>query len=85
MRMSTSPIMLRLFRNQQERSLMNQFNTVFGQLLQVLPWSDFERLVRRYGSDKYAKLMTTRRLFAGLIYAQARTKESLRDIWIITP
>jgi hypothetical protein len=59
---------------------MNQFNTVFGQLLQVLPWSDFERLVRRYGSDKYAKLMTTRSLFAGLIYAQARTKESLRDI-----
>jgi len=59
---------------------MKQFNTVFGQLLQIMPWSDFERLVRQYGSDKYTKIMTTRGLFSGLLYAQARTKESLRDI-----
>ncbi len=59
---------------------MNSGQTVFRQLLQLLPRHDFNLCVRRYGGDYRARSFSTFDQFLCLAYAQMSGRESLRDI-----
>lgn len=59
---------------------MSHDNTIFNQLLHLLPRHDFENSVARYGGDRYVKQFTCWRQLVTLLYAQIRGHDSLRDI-----
>jgi hypothetical protein len=59
---------------------MSHDNTVFNQLLHLLPRHEFEKLVAMHGGDRYVKNFTCWRQFMTLLYAQIRGHDSLRDI-----
>ena len=59
---------------------MSHTNTIYNQLLQLFPRHDFEKLVERHGTDRYAKSLTTWGQFVALLYAQIKGHDSLRDI-----
>jgi len=55
-------------------------NTVFNELLQLLPRHEFEKAVSARNGDRYVKYFTCWQQFITLLYAQIRSKDSLRDI-----
>ena len=59
---------------------MGHANTVFNQLLQLIPRHDFEKLVREHKGDRYVKKFTCWKQFITLFYAQIKGRDSLRDI-----
>ena len=59
---------------------MIHVNTIFHQLRDILPHNQFERFVGQHKADKYTKRLNCWNQFSILLYAQAKRKESLRDI-----
>ena len=59
---------------------MGHNNTIFNQLLQLIPRHDFENLVSQYDGDRYVKEFTCWRQFITLMYGQIKGRDSLRDI-----
>jgi adenine-specific DNA methylase len=59
---------------------MAHYSTVFNQLLQLLPRHEFEKSVSARNGDRYVKYFTCWQQFITLLYAQIRSKDSLRDI-----
>lgn len=59
---------------------MSHVNTVFSQLLQLIPRHDFENLVREHKGDRYVKEFMCWKQFITLLYAQIKGQNSLRDI-----
>jgi hypothetical protein len=59
---------------------MPHYNTLYGHLLNQLPGHEFEKLVSKYGSDRYTKKLTTWNQLQVLLYAQCCGQQSLRDI-----
>ncbi len=59
---------------------MSYFNTIYNQLLHLIPRHKFETLVKRYNTDYYVKYFTSWQQFIVLLYAQIKGKDSLRDI-----
>jgi len=59
---------------------MSHFNTIYNQLLQLIPRHQFESLVKKYDGDYYVKYFTCRLQFITLLYAQIKIKDTLRDI-----
>jgi hypothetical protein len=59
---------------------MSHVNTVFGQLLQLLPRHDFEKHVKQYETDRYVKDFTCWKQLITMLYAQIKGRDSLRDI-----
>lgn len=59
---------------------MNHTNTIFNQLLDLLPRNRFEQFVGQHEADKYVKRMSCWNQLSIMLYAQAKGKESLRDI-----
>lgn len=57
-------------------------NTVFGQLLQLISRHGFKKCVDRYSGDKYTKRFSCWQQLVVLLYSQARSLKSLRDITI---
>lgn len=57
-------------------------NTVFGNVLQLIPRIEFERLVVKHNTNYYTKKFDTWSHFVTLLFAQIRGIESLRDISI---
>ena len=55
-------------------------NTIFNQLLALVPKDELKRFVGQHNGDRYVKKMTVWNQFVVLMYAQATGKESLRDI-----
>jgi len=55
-------------------------NTVFGQLLNFLPKDHFKAFVGQHQSDRYVKKLSTWGQLAIMLFAQASSKDSLRDI-----
>jgi hypothetical protein len=53
---------------------------VFAQLMQFLPWKRFQRLVAKYGGDRYVKQFSCADQFLCMAFAQLTFRESLRDI-----
>jgi len=59
---------------------MSHSNTIFNQLLQLLPRHEFDKAVSLHKGDKYVKYFSCWQQFITLLYAQIRKKDSLRDI-----
>jgi hypothetical protein len=53
---------------------------VFAQLMELLPWKRFQRLVLKYGGDRYVKHFSCANQFLCMAFAQLTYRESLRDI-----
>lgn len=53
---------------------------VFAQLMEFLPWKRFQRLVIKYGGDRYVKYFSCSNQFLCMAFAQLTYRESLRDI-----
>ena len=59
---------------------MPHINTIFSELLKLLPRRQFEKAVLAHGGDRYTKRFTAWNQFTTLLYAQISRKESLREI-----
>lgn len=59
---------------------MSHTNTIFNQLLYLLPRHEFQRAVNRHNGDRYVKYFSSWQQFITLLYSQIRKKDSLRDI-----
>jgi Domain of unknown function (DUF4372)/Transposase DDE domain len=53
---------------------------VFAQLMELLPWKRFQRLVIKYAGDRYVKHFSCTNQFLCMAFAQLTYRESLRDI-----
>ena len=53
---------------------------VFAQLMEFLPWKNFQRLVIKYCGDRYVKHFSCSNQFLCMAFAQLTYRESLRDI-----
>jgi IS4 transposase len=59
---------------------MRHQNSVFHSLTKHVPWSRFEEIVEKYGADRLARKLTTKRHFIALLYGQLSGSTSLREI-----
>ena len=59
---------------------MNTGRTVFSQLLDHLPWYEFQKCVSRYRGDYQQKCFSCWDQFLAMAFAQLTYRESLRDI-----
>ncbi len=59
---------------------MGHVNTIFNQLLALIPRNKFDSLVGIHQADKYTKRFTTFNQMAIMLYAQATGKDSLREL-----
>ncbi len=55
-------------------------NTVFRDVLKLLPWSTFEQLVEKHGTDDLVRSFTTKRQLLALLFGQLSGAHSLREI-----
>ena len=53
---------------------------VFAQLMELLPWKRFQRLVIKYRGERYVKHFSCSSQFLCMAFAQLTYRESLRDI-----
>src|SRR5256714_4196744 len=53
---------------------------VFAQLMELLPWKRFQRLVIKYAGDHYVKHFSCSSQFLCMAFAQLTYRESLREI-----
>ncbi|MEA3480192.1 MAG: DUF4372 domain-containing protein, partial [Bacteroidota bacterium] len=59
---------------------MRNYNTIFRQILNMLPRRQFKYEAEKYGYNRYTKHFTAWNQFFVNLYAQASGKKSLRDI-----
>ena len=59
---------------------MNKGRTVFAQLMEFIPWYEFDKCVARYGGNKGARKLRCHGQFLIMCFAQLTYRESLRDI-----
>jgi len=59
---------------------MRHYNTIFSQVLDLIPRHQFETIVKRHNADRYVKYFSCWQQFITLLFAQIRSKDSLRDI-----
>jgi hypothetical protein len=59
---------------------MNTGKTLFAQIMDLLPWKTFYRIVARYGGDKGVRSLNCAEQFRAMAFAQPTYRESLRDI-----
>ena len=59
---------------------MPHHNTVFRDLLKLVPWHVLDRLVEEHRANKHVRRLTTQNQFIALLYAQLSGAESLRAI-----
>ena len=59
---------------------MNFGKTLFAQILEFLPWTTFQRIVKRYGGDHRVRTLKCSEQFRCMAFAQLTYRESLRDI-----
>jgi hypothetical protein len=59
---------------------MRHHNSLFHQVLQALPWGQFDRLVDHHASDARVRRLTSKSQLIALLYAQFSGAQSLRDI-----
>jgi hypothetical protein len=55
-------------------------NTVFHDILKLVPWTLFDRLVDEYGTDAAARSFKTRHQFISLLFTQLGGASSLREV-----
>lgn len=59
---------------------MRHHNSLLHQLLQVVPWGAFDRLVDEHGADRSVRRLSTKSQLVALLYAQLSGAQSLREI-----
>ena len=59
---------------------MRHHNTVFHDLLKLIPWKVFDQLVDRHGSDELVRKFKTRHQLIALLFGQLAGAASLREI-----
>lgn len=59
---------------------MNKYSSIFGQILQIFPKTEFYRAVMRTGAEKFAKGFTCWDQFVAMIFCQLGQAHSLREI-----
>ena len=59
---------------------MPHHNSVFHDLLKLVPWPRFEALVARHEADKHVRGLSTKSQFVAMLYAQFSGAVSLREI-----
>jgi hypothetical protein len=59
---------------------MNAGKTVFSQIVDYLPWYEFQKCVLRYRGDAHHRGFSCRDQFLAMAFAQLTYRESLRDI-----
>src|SRR5690349_2255472 len=59
---------------------MRHYNSVLHQLLQLLPWAGFERLVEEHRADKHVRRLSTKSQLVAMLYGQLSGASSLREI-----
>lgn len=59
---------------------MNSGKTLFTQLMELMPWTGFGRIVARYGGDARVRRLTCTEQFRAMAFAQLTWRDSLRDI-----
>jgi len=61
-------------------SALGHANTVFTDVLKLVPWNIFEQLVKTHGTDDLVRSFKTKHQFKALLFAQLSGAHSLRDI-----
>src|SRR5258705_1350474 len=59
---------------------MHVGRNLFAQVMDFLPWTTFDRIVKRYGGDHRARTLFCTEQFRCMAFAQLTYRESLRDI-----
>ena len=59
---------------------MRHTNSVFHDILKFVPWTTFDRLVDKHGTDAAARGFKTRHQFIALLFAQFGGGSSLREV-----
>ena len=59
---------------------MRHRNSVFHDILKLVPWTAFDRLVEEHGTDVAARSFTSRQHLSALLFAQLSGAGSLREI-----
>lgn len=59
---------------------MRHQNSVFHDLLKLVDWNEFERLVREHGSDDLARHFTSKHQLIALLFCQFEGAQSLRAV-----
>lgn len=59
---------------------MRHQNSVFHDVLKLIPWTEFDRLVDEHGSDDQVRKFKTRHQLIALVYGQLAGAGSLREI-----
>jgi hypothetical protein len=59
---------------------MSHNNTLYNQILHLIPRHQFEDITKRDKGNHYVKCYTCWQQFMTLLYAQIKAKDSLRDI-----
>jgi hypothetical protein len=59
---------------------MRHENSVLHQILKLIPWAEFERLVEKHRADKHVRRLTTKSQLVAMLYAQLSQAASLREI-----
>lgn len=59
---------------------MRHHNSLFHQLLQVVPWDRFAEIVAQHGADRRVRRLTTKSQLVALMYGQLSGAQSLREI-----
>jgi hypothetical protein len=55
-------------------------NTVFHNLLKLVPWPVFKELVKKHGMDEHVRGLPTKAQFIAMLFAQLAGSASLRDL-----
>src|SRR6185437_12701963 len=67
-------------RDTKEVKTVRHSNSVFHDLLKLVPWTAFDRLVGEQGSDEGTRSFTSRQHLSALLFAQFSGASSLREI-----
>jgi hypothetical protein len=59
---------------------MRKLETIFGELLKLVPRYQFEKAVEQYQGDRYVKSYTTWHQYITILFSQIKQKDSIRDI-----
>jgi Transposase DDE domain/Domain of unknown function (DUF4372) len=59
---------------------MRHQNSVFHSLTKHVPWSKFQEIVEKYGTDQLVRKLTTKHQFIALLYGQLSGATSLREV-----
>jgi low affinity Fe/Cu permease len=71
---------LRIVWTRKRINAVRHHNSVFHDLLNLVPWAEFDRLVDEHGSDELVRKFKSRHQFVALVYGQLAGASSLREI-----